>query len=113
MERVERTIRRWDREDKESTKHRPTTPLQQEAWDMCQEGDHVWMTPEGESQRYRDQAFSEVVVSLATDDRWRHTATCYFFTEHIEEWFLSDFDEMMLGGFSDDLPTNEEGVTGI
>ena len=113
--RDERTIRRWDRDDRDSTNHRPTTPLQQKAWGMCRHGDHVWMTPEGESKRYRDQAFSEEVVCESTGegDMWRHTTKCYF-CGHLEEWFLSESDEMMLEGFCGlPMPINEKGVTGI
>ena len=86
--RDERTIRRWDAEDREKLTD-PATPLQQEAWEMCSQGNHEWMTSVAGMQRYRDQAFSAQVIREATDAEGmvtaRHIKTCYF-CKHKEEW---------------------------
>ena len=41
----ERTIRRWDKQDRDRGKEKaPANPIQEEAWGMCRQGDHGWKT---------------------------------------------------------------------
>ncbi len=77
-------------------KRLPTTPLQHEAYDRCQfrseeypQGDHTWMSPGIEAQRYEDQAFCKEVFYEDADPESmptvRHILTCYF-CRYREEW---------------------------
>ena len=66
----------------------PATPIQQEAWDRCQNGDHSWMIPESkfEGQSFtretRYESPQETAQYAPEEPLWptptiRHTDTCY------------------------------------
>lgn len=93
--RDERTIRRWDRDDRKSTQHIPVTPLQQEAFERCQVGNHGWMV---RGELFAD-CYTPVCLSggeyptgeLIEETYGKRTTTrtcwfCGFTTEPRDEW---------------------------